>query len=306
MSVCSISTCWRSEELIDAHALVEAMKTSGLDTIELEFRVGAPVFDAIEKNRESWGIRVSSLHAVCPSVPGRGKGAERYLISDIDEEKRKVGVADVIETIRHSAAIGAGAVVLHCGAIQEDFEAHRIMMHFCNEGMLNSPEADAAREALFIKRVATARKPFEQTLKSLDAINQAAVKAGVKVALENRYYFREIPFFEEFGIIFNMFDGGNLHYWHDTGHAHTLQTLFGIPHRKMLETFGNRLIGIHLHDVTGGYTDHNEPGCGDVDWDMVKGFLKPHTIRVMEINRRVPLERAVEGVDFLRKKGIFD
>lgn len=292
--------------MTDARALVDAMKKSGLDTFELEFRVNATVFDAIEKKREAWGIRISSLHAVCPAAPGRGKGAERYLISDTDEEKRKIGVNDVIETISRCSAIGAGAVVLHCGAIPEDFEAHRIMMRFCDEGMLNSAEAQAAREALFIRRVAAARKPFEQTLKSLDAINQAAVKAGVKVALENRYYFREIPFFEEFGIIFNMFDGGNLYYWHDTGHAHTLQTLFGVPHRKLLETFGNRLIGIHLHDVTGGYTDHNEPGCGDVDWNMVKGFLKPETIRVMEINRRVPLMRAVEGVDFLRKKGIFD
>ncbi len=305
MSICSISTCWRSEELTDARALVDAMKESGLDTFELEFRIGAPVFDTIKKNCEAWGIHISSLHAICPAAPGRGKGAERYLISDLDEENRKAGVEDVIETIRKSEDIGAGAVVLHCGAIPEDFEAHRIMMRFCDEGRLNSPEAQAAREALFIKRTGATRKPFEQTLKSLDAINRAAIQAGVKIALENRYYFREIPFFEEFGVIFNKFDGGNLYYWHDTGHAHTFQTLFGIPHRKMLETFGSRLIGIHLHDVTGGYTDHNEPGCGDVDWDMVKEFLKPHTIKVMEVNRRVPLERVVAGVAFLRQKRIF-
>jgi sugar phosphate isomerase/epimerase len=74
----------------------------------------------------------------------------------------------------------------------------------------------------------------------------------------------------------------------------------------VLETLGGRLIGMHLHDVTGGYTDHNEPGCGEVDWDMVKGFLKPETIRVMEINHRVPLDRAVAGIAFLRAKGIFD
>ncbi|MBI5638212.1 MAG: TIM barrel protein [Nitrospinae bacterium] len=306
MSLCAISTCWRSEELTDPPALIAAMKETGMNALELEFRVGAPLFEAIEKNREAWGIRVSSLHAVCPSAPGRGKGAEEFLISDLDDEQRKRGVRDVIETLRRAAGIGAGAVVLHCGAISEELNAHKTMMRFCDEGKLDGPEAEAAREALLVKRVAAARRPFAQTLKSLDAINGAAVKAGVKVGLENRYYFGEFPLFEEFGVIFNMFDGGNLHYWHDTGHAHTLQTLFGIPHRKMLETFGSRLVGMHLHDVVNGYTDHNEPGCGAVDWDMVKGFLKPDTIRVMEINRRIPLDRALQGAAFLRAKGIFD
>ncbi len=306
MSVCSISTCWRAEEVTDPRALIDAMKETGINTLELEFRLGAPAFDTINKNKEAWGIRVSSLHAVCPSAQNRGRGAEEFLISDLDEDQRKKGVRDVIDTIRHAADIEAGAVVLHCGAIPEDMDAQWTMMRFCDAGKLGGAEAEAAREALLIKRVALARKPFGQMLKSLDEINGAAVKEGVKVGLENRYYFREFPLFEEFGVIFNAFDGGNLYYWHDVGHAHALQTLFGIPHRKLLETFGNRLIGMHLHDVSGGYTDHNEPGSGEVDWDMVKGFLKPETIRVMEINRRVPLDRAVAGIAFLRQKGIFD
>lgn len=306
MSVCSISTCWRAEEITDPRTLVDAMKETGINTLELEFRLGAPAFDVIKNNKEAWGIRISSLHAVCPSAAGRGRGAEEFLISDLDEDHRRKGVRDVIETIRHAAEIEAGAVVLHSGAITEDADWQWTMMRFCDEGKLDRAEAEAAREALLIKRVAAARKPFGQTLKSLDAINEAAVKAGVKVGLENRYYFREFPLFEEFGVIFNRFDGGNLYYWHDVGHAHAIETLFGIPHRKMLETFGHHLIGIHLHDVVGGYTDHNEPGCGGVDWDMVKEFLKPETIRVMEINRRVPLERALAGIAFLRQKGIFD
>lgn len=306
MSVCSISTCWRAEELTDPRVLVEAMKETGMETLELEFRLGAPAFESINKNKKGWGIRISSLHAVCPSAKGRGRGAEEFLISDLDEDRRKRGVRDVIDTIRHAADIEAGAVILHCGAIPVDLGAQSTMMRFCDEGKLGGADAEAAREALLIKRVSAARKPFDQTLKSLDAINNAAVKEGVKVGLENRYYFGEFPLFEEFGVIFNRFDGGNLHYWHDTGHAHALQTLFGIPHRKVLETLGGRLIGMHLHDVKGGYTDHNEPGCGEVDWDMVKGFLRPETMRVMEINHRVPLDRAVAGIAFLRAKGIFD
>ncbi len=306
MSVCSLSTCWRAELTTDPRVLVEEMKESGVSTLELEFRIGAPAFEAIMKNRNAWGIAISSLHAVCPSAPGRGRGAEEYLISDIDEENRLKGVRDVLATLDAAQRAGAGAVVLHCGMIPKDLGAQHAMMQLCDSGKIATPEADAVRAEFFIQRVAASRAPLAQTLKSLDAINEAAVKRGIKVGLENRYYFREIPIFEEFGIIFNRFDGGNLFYWHDTGHAHTMETLFGIPHRKMLETFGDRLIGIHLHDVVNGYTDHNEPGCGEVDWDMVRGFLRPEVIRVMELNKRVPLEKAKEGIAFLRRKGLFD
>jgi sugar phosphate isomerase/epimerase len=150
------------------------------------------------------------------------------------------------------------------------------------------------------------KKVFPQLLKSLDEINVEATRYGIDVGLENRYYFGEMPNLEEFGIIFNMFDGGRLKYWHDVGHAHVQEVLFGVSQKVLLETLSDRLIGIHLHDVKGGYTDHNEPGCGEVDFDMVNSFLRPEVTHVIELNPRVEPENVRIGVEFLRRTGIIE
>lgn len=306
MMRCAVSTSWRSEDARDATALVSAMGETGVGVLEIEFRVGEAMFNDLMALVKSSALSVHSLHAICPASTGRGRGAEEFLISDPDEDRRRRGALDVVKTLRAAAEIGASAIVLHCGNIAELADASATMMRLRDAGRIASEEAEAARRGLFLNRTAGARKHFPSLLKSLDEINREAVKLGVNVGLENRYYFHEFPLFEEFGVIFNRFDGGRLGYWHDTGHAHTLEILFGIPHRTLLETFGDRLIGIHLHDVVRGYTDHNEPGCGEVDFDMVAKYLRPDTIRVMELHKRITPDAARRGVEFLRSKNIFD
>ncbi len=110
---------------------------------------------------------------------------------------------------------------------------------------------------------------------------------------------------EDLNDIFSRFEGGKLGYWHDIGHGKAQENLFGTPQKEMLEAFGHRLIGVHLHDVQRGYCDHYEPGCGMVDFDMLKPYLKGDTIRVLEINQKVSEGGAKKGIAFLKEKGIF-
>ena len=287
----------------DARRMIDAVKETGIDCVELDFRISREQFNEILKNREAWSFSVSSLHAVCPAREGARRGAEKHLISDLDEEQRRLGVKDVVETMHNAADLGATAVILHSGRAPMEEPIYR-MMKLYDEGRIDTPHAASALNELRLARLSASRKNFDSLLKSLDEINSAAVKIGIDVGLENRYYFAEYPNLEEFGIIFNLFGGGRLRYWHDTGHAHVQELLFGLPQRLMLETFQSELVGIHLHDVN-GYTDHDEPGSGEVDFDMVASYLNQQTVRVMELNPRVDPEGARRGIAFLRKKGIF-
>ena len=287
----------------DARRMIDAVKETGIDCVELDFRISREMFNEILKNREAWSFSVSSLHAVCPAGEGARRGAEKHLISDVDEQTRGQGVKDVVETMHNAADLGATAIVVHSGRAPMEEPIYR-MMKLYDEGQIDTPHAASALNELRLARLSASRKNFDSLLKSLDEINSAAVKIGIDIGLENRYYFAEYPNLEEFGIIFNLFGGGRLRYWHDTGHAHVQELLFGLPQRLMLETFQSELAGIHLHDVN-GYTDHDEPGSGEVDFDMVSSCLNPETIRVMELNPRVDPEGARRGLAFLRKKGIF-
>lgn len=305
MPTCSFSTSWLSRNIHDARQIIDTIKKTGADTVELDFRISRETYDDILKNRDAWSVSVSSLHAVCPALDKKQRGAEKFLISDTDEENRRLGVKHVAETIQNAVELGARAVIIHCGRADVKEPIYE-MMKLYDSGDIGTQQADAMLNEFKIDRLAASRKNFDRLLKSLDEINETAVKSGIDIGLENRYYFGEYPNLEEFGIIFNLFGGGRLRYWHDTGHAHVNEILFAVPQRLMLETFSDSLLGVHLHDVKDGYTDHNEPGCGSVDFDMVNSYLSRDVIRVMEINPRVPPENAKRGVAFLKAKGIFN
>ncbi len=304
MSICAVSTCWRAGQTRDAKELIEKMKETGISLLELEFRIFSETFEEIKKNCTAWGIKIISMHAVCPSPQDKVRGAEKYLISDTEEEKRVRGVDHVKQTLRNAADIGARAIILHCGRIPLD-EPINIMKTFYDEEKIQSKEAEKSLQEISQNHAANKGKNFDALLKSLDEINAEAEKLGIDVGLENRYYFFEFPDMNELKTIFSLFDGSKLGYWHDTGHAQVNETLFGISQEMLLKTFHNRLIGVHLHDVLNGYNDHNAPGCGTVDFDMVKSYLKPETIRVMEINQKVSPADAKNGITFLKDKGIF-
>ena len=304
MSICAVSTCWRAGQTHDAKELIEKMKETGISLLELEFRIFSETFEEIKKNCTAWGIKIISMHAVCPSPQDRVRGAEKYLISDTEEENRVRGVDHVKQTLRNAADVGAQAIILHCGRIPLD-EPINIMKTFYDEEKIQSKEAEKSLQEISQNHAANKGKNFDALLKSLDEINAEAEKLGIDVGLENRYYFFEFPDMNELKTIFSLFDGSKLGYWHDTGHAQVNETLFGISQEMLLKTFHNRLIGVHLHDVLNGYNDHNAPGCGTVDFDMVKSYLKPETIRVMEINQKVSPADAKNGITFLKDKGIF-
>ena len=305
MPTCSFSTSWLSRNGQDARQIIDGIKKTGIDTVELDFRISREMFNEILKNREALSISISSLHAVCPALEPKQRGAEKFLISDTDEEKRRLGVKHVAATIQNALELGARAVVVHCGRTGMKEPIYE-MMKLYDSGNIETEQSEIMLNEFRLNRLTASRKNFDNLLKSLDEINELAVKSGIDIGLENRYYFGEYPNFEEFGIIFNRFGGGRLRYWHDSGHAHVNEVLFAMPQRLMLETFRDSLLGVHLHDVKNGYTDHNEPGCGSIDFDMINSYLSRDVIRVMEINPRVSPENAKRGVEFLKAKGIFN
>jgi sugar phosphate isomerase/epimerase len=299
LTVCAVSTSWLSSKIKDGRRLVEAIKETGISRLELEYRLSPEVCDDILRNREEWEIGITSVHAVCP-----GRGGDGSHLNSLDKEKRLQAVKEVQDTIRMAADAGAKAIIVHGGKIPM-VEPIRRMMNCYDTGKIEGSWAKTDLHQALIERAAIAEKHFESLLKSIESINGEAEKRKINIGLENRYYLCEMPNVEEFENIFRKFDGGRIFYWHDTGHAHTQQTLFRFSHERLLKTFEQKLIGIHLHDVKKGYNDHNEPGSGEVDFDMVRRYLRPDTICVMELNGRVDLEGAGKGIDFLREKGFF-
>jgi len=74
-------------------------------------------------------------------------------------------------------------------------------------------------------------------------------------------------------------------------------------HGEWLLWFKHRMSGTHLHDVL-GLSDHQAPGKGDVNWEMLTTYLPPGIVKVCEIGEWNDEDQIQGVVNFLQKEGI--
>ncbi|MDI6784053.1 MAG: hypothetical protein QME64_08180, partial [bacterium] len=144
---------------------------------------------------------------------------------------------------------------------------------------------------------------FDKLLHSLDTLNEFAYRYDVKLGIENRYFYFDIPDFTEMGVILTNFAGGNIYYWHDVGHAQMFEFLGLRNHTDFLDAYAVQLLGIHLHDMV-EERDHQSPGKGNIEFKMVSKYLKPETVRVLEVHPPDTADDLRAGVEILQTAGI--
>ena len=169
-------------------------------------------------------------------------------------------------------------------------------------GMSGSDEYMSKRDEIRMLRERKKGKTLEMMLLSMDEIQKAAEKYEVDIGIENRYFFEECPNFEEMAAIFKEFGGGRIGYWHDAGHAQVQENLGFVRVKDLLSAYGKFLVGFHLHDVN-GYSDHHVPGIGEVDFELLKKYIKKDTVKILEIHPRETEKDLMAGVDFLKNMG---
>ena len=169
-------------------------------------------------------------------------------------------------------------------------------------GMSGSDEYMSKRDEIRMLRERKKGKTLEMMLLSMDEIQKAAEKYDVNIGIENRYFFEECPNFDEMGVIFDEFGGGRIGYWHDAGHAQVQENLGFQRVEEMLRAYGKFLVGFHLHDVK-GHSDHHVPGIGEVDFELLKKYIKKDTVKILEIHPRETEKDLMAGVDFLKNMG---
>ena len=298
-----ISTVWKSGELKDGQELMECFAGLGFREVELEYRIDGNTFKQIKQflNKTN-DLKIVSIHNFFP-VPDilETGGADVFHFSSEDREERSLAVKYAAKTIQIASELGARAVVLHLGMIQMD--AQKEFFDLYDAGKIGSEEYERVLEEFKVQRDSRKGKGLDMMLLSMDKVQEAAERYGVDVGIENRYDFRECPNFEEMAVIFEKFGGGRIGYWHDVGHAKVQENLGITGTKELLDAYGKYLVGVHLHDVK-GYSDHHVPEIGEVDFDLLKTYLKKDTIKILEIHPRETEKDLMDGVDFLKNMGL--
>ncbi|NLP08812.1 TIM barrel protein [bacterium] len=300
-----ISTAWCSGRLNDGVELLSQISQTGLNHLEIDYRVTAEMLRQMRPQLMNGEFTVLSVHNYCPLPDGRSREEASRLFppSTFDADERRLAIRHSIRTVQLAADLGASIVVFHLGQVEMVRNLGELKELFFQE-QIHSAQAEAWREANLAERGRLAARHMDAVLFTLDPIHEEACRLGVNVGVENRLRFNEIPFGDECEQILSAFHGGRLRYWHDCGHAEINHRLGFLDHEKdLLARYLEHLAGFHLHDVL-KLKDHLAPAQGDMDFRMLKPYISDSTINILEIHHPATAEQIRAGVEYLQGLGI--
>jgi sugar phosphate isomerase/epimerase len=305
-SVIGLSTAWLTErEGITGRDVVGEFVELGFGGVELEYRVTETMYREMRPLILKGKINVMSIHNFFPlpdDIPLSGASGDRFLLSSPEKGERELAIRMTTRTIECAQFLGAAAVVLHLGKVAMEPENERLYNLFGHR-RLGSPEG-----RLFLKGKLKERRemrgPYlESVFSSLDRLNREAEKRGILLGIENRHQYHQIPDFEEIGLILRSFSGGSIRYWHDIGHAHTMESFGLLEPGSLLQSYGPLSVGVHIHDAI-GHDDHRAPGTGEVDFVSLTDGLKYAPIKILEVHKKSDRVQLMKGRDMLKSMGL--
>lgn len=297
MSEPILSTMWAQNRFTHLRDFFAAAREMGFRRYELNHQVTEAMLEGISPGE----YEVASLHAPCPqTIDLVTQSRNDILPSSLDEEKRKEAVSMVRRTVEWAAHLGASSVVLHLGRVNADWKVERKVREAFQQGKKGKPRYRISMERLKEARALVKEVHLEAVTRSLAEIAEYARPHGVKIGLENRCYYLEIPNYEEMATVFNL--DPLLYYWHDTGHAQALENLGFTPQEEWLRTYGARMLGVHLHDIV-GLRDHGIPGQGEMEFGAIAPHIPSEALHVFEFDYPYSPEEVVAGWRHLEKTG---
>ncbi|NIS61353.1 MAG: TIM barrel protein [Proteobacteria bacterium] len=305
-SVIGLSTAWLTErEGIRGRDVIGEFVELGFKGVELEYRVTERLYREMRPLILKEKINVMSIHNFFPlpdEIPLSGASGDRFLLSSPEKGERELAIRMTIRTIECAQDLGAAAVVLHLGKVDMEPENERLHDLFDNHG-LGSPEGRHFLECKLKERREKRGPHLESVFSSLDRLNREAEKRGILLGVENRYHYHQIPDFNEIGLILKRFSGSSIRYWHDIGHAHTLECFGLLEPESLLRSYGPLSVGIHIHDAI-GHDDHWAPGSGEIDFVRLTDGLKCTPIKILEVHKKSDRRQLMRSRDMLKSMGI--
>jgi sugar phosphate isomerase/epimerase len=273
----ALSTMWAIGQFSSLADFFEAGNKLGFARFELNHAVNSAMLEGLSLNGA-----ISSIHEPCPAdISTQELKRRNWLISAPDEEDRRQGVLAIRRSIDLAHELGAQAVVVHPGQVDVDPALELALLDLYRAGKFERPEYAQVKERLAAARSARSEINMRSVRRSLVELAEYAAGMGIRLGLENRYHYHEIPSPDELDELLDLGLGEAVGFWHDVGHAQVLEHLGFHAHKEWLRRFANRIIGVHLHDVV-GLTDHLAVGLGQVDWEMVASYLPVSALRTCE------------------------
>ena len=268
----------------------------GFDRIELGHGIRISLMPGIQKMREAGEVTFSSLHNFCPlPVEVMHASPDCYRFSAGAAAERERAVKQTFQTIDFAERLNAPFVVLHCGEVPMNPITDELIA-LIKAGRLLSREYVRRKINAVKKREAAAAWHLERVKECLRRIVDYAVAKNVRLGIEGRRGYEEMPNERELPALLDELNSPNAGYWHDFGHIQIKENLGFLDHEEWLRTIGSRAFGCHLQDCVWPAQDHQPPFAGDVDLQKLVPLLPADCLFVWEMSPRKTVEEIRRSV----------
>jgi sugar phosphate isomerase/epimerase len=281
----SFSTCWNSGRHTAGDEMLREIKTElGFDSIELGHGIRLSLMPGIQKMFDLGEVRFTSLHNFCPlPVEVMVASPDCYQLSAVSPEERERAVRQTFQTIDFAERLGAPFVVLHLGQVKMRPITDRLIQ-MTKAGKHLSRGYVRAKLKAVETRERRAPAHLQRVKDCLRRIVEHGTSKNVRIALESRRGYEEIPSERELPGLLDELNSGQVGYWHDFGHSQIKENLGFIDHAEWLGAVGSKAFGCHVQDCVWPAKDHEAPFTGAIDFDKLVPLLPTNCLFVWEMS----------------------
>ena len=256
----------------------------GFDLIELGHGTRLSLVPGIQKMFDAGEVRFSSLHNFCPlPVEVMVASPDCYKFSAVSSEERERAVKQTLQTIDFAVRLNAPFVVLHLGEVNMSPITDRLI-ELAKTGRFQSRKYVRLKIGAVQKRERIALRYLQRVKDCLRRVIEHAASKNVRIALEGRRGYEEIPTERELPGLLEEMDCAQVGYWHDFGHLQIKENLGFIDHGEWLRLIGPRAFGCHVQDCIWPAKDHEAPFTGAVNFEKLVPLLPTNCLFVWEMS----------------------
>ncbi|HEY4283807.1 MAG TPA: TIM barrel protein [Chthoniobacterales bacterium] len=276
--------------------MLREIKELGFECVELGHGIRISLMPGIQEMFEAGEVQFSSLHNFCPlPVEVMGASPDCYKFSAIYPQERERAVKQTLQTIDFAARLGAPFVVLHLGEVRIG-PVTDSLISLVKKGKIFSREFVRKKLRVVEKREAAAERYLARVKDALKRIVDYAAEKNIKLGIEGRRGYEEIPSERELPALLEEFNSPMVGYWHDFGHIQIKENLAFLDHEEWLRTIGNRAFGCHVQDCIWPAQDHQPPFKGSVKLEKLVPLLPKDCQFVWEMSPRKTADEIRESL----------
>lgn len=265
----AFSTCWNNSRHTDGESMIDEIIDLGFSNIELSHGMTIAKLPGIQKAYRAGKFTCSGVHNYFPSpVEVMIDAPDAYEYTSHREFDRKRAMDMTFKSLELAAEFKARYLVLHMGSTPLNPKKFtKPLTELVAAGKQHDQDYIKRKIDFIKKREKNSALYYRRAIEALEQLAPKAEEYGVKLAVESRSRFEDMPNEREMLRLQDHFkDHPWIGYWHDFGHVQLKHNLGLLDHEEWLESVSSYIIGGHVHDVEWPARDHRTPFTGTLNY----------------------------------------